>query len=221
MKMTRLTLVAVFVFAGMGAFAQTQMELTESADDAYKKADAELNAVYKQVMVSLPAPAKEALKQSQVAWIRYRDLCIKSEGAQYEGGSIQPMIELKCGAELSQEKAERLRGMLPEAVNKLKTALPKAEAQQDALKKADARLNKVYKDFMGGETNKPVKDAQLAWLKYRDLCAKAEAALYDAAAAPVVEAKCVTELTLARKERLKGLFMERYDEEEDPAPAAK
>lgn len=208
-------MIAGMILCSALAFGQTQLELNDSADGALKKADAELNATYKEVLASLNDASKAALKKSQVAWIKYRDLCIKSEGAQYEGGSMQPMVEMRCGAELTAEKTVRLRGMLPEAVARTKAALPAPDAQQAALKKADAKLNKVYKDFMEIGPSPPVKEAQKAWLAYRDLCAAAEATLYDKDAATVVNAKSVTELTQARTERLKGLFMETYDDEDE------
>ncbi|MDX9973945.1 MAG: lysozyme inhibitor LprI family protein, partial [FCB group bacterium] len=58
-----------------GAFGQTQAELNVVADEALKKADAELNAVYKEVMASLDDAGKAALKESQRAWMKYRDFC--------------------------------------------------------------------------------------------------------------------------------------------------
>lgn len=218
-----ISVVAVgIILSGLWAFAQNQMELTISADEALKKADAELNAVYAQVMSSLNDAQKALLKPSQVAWIKYRDLCTDSEGAMYEGGSIRPMIELNCAADVTTEKTGRLRGMLPAAVAATKDALPSAGVQQAALQQADEELNQVYKDYMAKGPKPAVKEAQVAWLSYRDLCAKAEAALYDKEVASIVAAKCTTELTLARTARLKGLFMEGYpgDREEGVSPFA-
>lgn len=205
-------IVALALWA-VSAFGQTQAELTVSADEVLKKADAELNAVYKEVMASLDDAGKAALKESQRAWVKYRDLCGESEGSMYEGGSIQPMVVLQCHGDLTKEKSGRLRGMLPEGVARNSMGLPSLEAQQAALKKADDKLNKVYKDFMALGPNDKVKEAQRAWIEYRDLCVKAEAAAYEEDDAQVVAAKCATELTLARIERLKGLFMEGYEEE--------
>ncbi|MDX9974173.1 MAG: lysozyme inhibitor LprI family protein [FCB group bacterium] len=145
--------------------------------------------------------------------MKYRDFCAESEGAMYEGGSIQPMVVLQGHADLTKEKTARLKGMLPEGVARNTMGLPSLEAQQAALKKADDKLNKVYKDFMSPEPNAKVKEAQRAWLEYRDLCVKAEAAAYEESDALVVAAKSATELTLARTERLKGLFMEGYEED--------
>ena len=83
-SMARFGATVGIVLLAISAFAQTQMDLNISADEALKKADADLNAVYKEVMPSLNDAQKESLKQSQVAWIKYRDLCAKSEGAMYE-----------------------------------------------------------------------------------------------------------------------------------------
>lgn len=201
---------AMLFFATVAAFGQTQSEMSLSAGEAAKAADQELNVVYKQVMEALSDTQKELLKQSQLAWIKYRDLCAKSEGALYEGGSIQPMIEARCVAAVTKEKTERLRAMLPDEAAKAKAGLRTLAAQKAAFEKADAQLNKVYKDYLASGPLEVAKEAQRAWLAYRDLCAKAEESLYDGSSAKVAAMKCITELTTARTERLKQLFMESY-----------
>src|SRR5215813_2126421 len=53
---------------------QTQLEMNECQGKEYRKADAELNAVYKQLMSKLDDEGeKAALKNAQLAWIKFRD----------------------------------------------------------------------------------------------------------------------------------------------------
>jgi uncharacterized protein YecT (DUF1311 family) len=204
------------------AGAQSQVELTDRANQDLQKADKELNTVYKQVMLSLDDAGKEALKQSQVAWIKYRDLCAKSECDAEEGGSIQPMLIAIANTELTREKTKRLRGMLPGSVARNKVIAPDLDTEKAAFEKADADLNKVYKAYVESEGDATIKDTQKAWLEYRDLCAKAESAPYDKDTAPAVAAKCTAELTKSRTARIKALFVgDEVDEKAENQPEAK
>jgi len=47
--------------------------MVDCADKAYKKWDAELNKVYKELMKLLDAESQKKLKESQKAWIKFRD----------------------------------------------------------------------------------------------------------------------------------------------------
>jgi len=54
--------------------AQTQAAMNAEARADFKKVDAELNSAYAALMAKLPdAEGKEKLKQSQRAWIAFRD----------------------------------------------------------------------------------------------------------------------------------------------------
>jgi len=54
--------------------AQTQAAMNAEAWADFKKVDAELNSAYAALMAKLPdAEGKEKLKQSQRAWIAFRD----------------------------------------------------------------------------------------------------------------------------------------------------
>jgi uncharacterized protein YecT (DUF1311 family) len=104
------------------ANAQTQADMTSCAGQDFKKADKELNAVYKKAMASQVALDKQsadispnyvgavkALKKAQRAWIDYRDG--HCEGVSYEaaGGTMQPMLELGCKAGLTNKRVKELR----------------------------------------------------------------------------------------------------------------
>ena len=212
----------VFTLIAIMASGQTQQELNIASSESLKKADATLNTVYKEVMSSVLEAQKPLIKSAELAWISYRDKCVESEGSIYSGGSIESMIRVNAARDLTLERIDRLKSVLPGAVQKLKTSLPDLASQREKLAKADAKMNKVYKKRMADDPLPAIKEAQLAWLAYRDACTKSEAAAYDDSkdGAEIITAKSATELTTARTERLKELFIERYSDDE-PAENAK
>ena len=90
-----LIIASVFTFAQ----AQSQMELNKQACDAHKKADAEMNRVYQQILAEYKQDAQfiQKLKAAQRAWIAFRDAHLESvypateKRAQY--GSVNPMCQ--------------------------------------------------------------------------------------------------------------------------------
>jgi uncharacterized protein YecT (DUF1311 family) len=99
--------------------AQTQFELNQCACDEYKKADADLNKVYQQLL-SVNAREQEfteKLKTAQRAWIVFRDAqleslypAIKDPRAQY--GSVYPMCYCLAQKELTLQRTDQLKRML-------------------------------------------------------------------------------------------------------------
>ena len=95
-------------FAG----AQTQMQVNKEACDEYKKADAEMNAVYRRITRDYRQNPHfiTALKKAQLAWIRYRDAHLESlfprDAGQY--GSINPMCRCMNLAEITKERTHAL-----------------------------------------------------------------------------------------------------------------
>jgi uncharacterized protein YecT (DUF1311 family) len=93
--------------------ARTQMDMNECADREYRKADAELNRVYQQLMrASGGRDAK--LKSAQLAWIKFRDAECDYEAAFNEGGSMQPMTYSFCLADVTRARTKQLRDSLKE-----------------------------------------------------------------------------------------------------------
>jgi uncharacterized protein YecT (DUF1311 family) len=93
--------------------ARTQVEMNECADREYKKADAELNRVYQQLMRA--SGGKDAkLKAAQLAWIKFRDAQCDYEAAFNEGGSMQPMTYSFCLADVTGARTKQLRESLKE-----------------------------------------------------------------------------------------------------------
>jgi uncharacterized protein YecT (DUF1311 family) len=101
--------------------AMTQVEMTGCAEQEWKSADTDLNATYKlaiafqrQIDSSLPADqagAEAALRDSQRAWVAFRDSACTAEGYAYHGGTAEPMVIYSCRARLTQARTEDLRAM--------------------------------------------------------------------------------------------------------------
>jgi uncharacterized protein YecT (DUF1311 family) len=87
-----------------------QNDMNICANDNAEAADKALNAVYKQVLASRPAPAdKDGVKQAERSWIKYRDkTCADQVGPQEDGGSIWPMDMANC---LQTETDKRIRSL--------------------------------------------------------------------------------------------------------------
>jgi uncharacterized protein YecT (DUF1311 family) len=107
--------------------ANTQMEMNECSAEEYVKADAHLNLVYTNLIRLLQkdsghaqqqsggeqrkpeTPAVDKLKAVQRQWIRYRDLHCSAVRAQYEGGTISPMMWNSCMTETTNHRIEELK----------------------------------------------------------------------------------------------------------------
>ncbi|MFZ0883520.1 MAG: lysozyme inhibitor LprI family protein [Candidatus Acidiferrales bacterium] len=107
--------------------AKTQMEMNECSAEEYKRADAHLNAVYANLVRLLQKEsghpqqqngkeqrkpetfAVDKLKAAQRQWIRYRDIHCSAVRAQYEGGTISPMMWTTCMTETTDHRIEELK----------------------------------------------------------------------------------------------------------------
>ncbi|MGR9087014.1 MAG: lysozyme inhibitor LprI family protein [Gammaproteobacteria bacterium] len=100
------------------AAAETQMEMNRYAGDEYKKADAELNRIYKQIQTvySDDRIFLSKLRDSQRAWIRFRDaelamLYPRGEGVS-DYGSIGSMCRSMFLEKMTRERVAALRAWL-------------------------------------------------------------------------------------------------------------
>ncbi|PYS93241.1 MAG: hypothetical protein DMF64_06055 [Acidobacteria bacterium] len=94
--------------------AGSQFEATECSAREYKKADAELNRVYQQVMRQEDKDGQARLKTAQLAWIKFRDTECEYESGDYIGGTIQPMVENFCLTSVTNERTQQLKEILKE-----------------------------------------------------------------------------------------------------------
>jgi uncharacterized protein YecT (DUF1311 family) len=122
---TVLTL-ALVLCAAAPAFAQevacnpdgNQLELNACADQDFKKADAELNTVYRQIVTKLAGEpvALAKMKAAQRLWIQLRDADLEArypvgedENPRFLYGSMYPMLYSSAKAALTTARTAYLR----------------------------------------------------------------------------------------------------------------
>lgn len=104
-----------------------QQGMNFCAHQDWQAADRALNATWKEVrdyMKSLDegnreyypdqADGEENLLKAQRAWIDYRDGQCAAEGAQFTGGSMQPLIINSCLATMTRKRTEELLQLMQE-----------------------------------------------------------------------------------------------------------
>ncbi len=75
--------------------------------------DKRLNAEYAARLATAEEPLKSAVKASQRAWITYRDTTCEAEGAVYDGGTLQRLVQPECVARLTSDRADWLKTLEP------------------------------------------------------------------------------------------------------------
>jgi uncharacterized protein YecT (DUF1311 family) len=104
-------------FICLTGFAQTQTEMNNNADEAYKKADKELNSIYQKILTENKSDSVfiQNLTVSQRNWIKFRDSEIKVKFPEREPGyygSSLPMCISQYQAELTNERMTTLKTYL-------------------------------------------------------------------------------------------------------------
>jgi uncharacterized protein YecT (DUF1311 family) len=93
--------------------AQTQAAMNAQARAQFVKADAELNNTYETLLAKLPdVESREKLKQSQRAWLAFRDAEAAFAAGQARGGSMAPTIRHETMTELTQQRIKQLKSHL-------------------------------------------------------------------------------------------------------------
>ena len=100
------------------ADAQDQNAMNRCAQEEYKKADAQLNKAYQQLLAKLETAYQEKLKTAQRAWLVFRDAHCECEAFAFDGGSMQPMIRGYCLAGETTARTKQLQAMLKEMTSR-------------------------------------------------------------------------------------------------------
>ncbi len=76
-----------------------------------KKVDQELNQRYQNALKRWSDdPNNDELRQTERAWVAYRDAACKAEGDLYKGGTIMPSVELSCVIRLTRQRIAEITG---------------------------------------------------------------------------------------------------------------
>jgi uncharacterized protein YecT (DUF1311 family) len=94
--------------------ASSQAEATACAEREYRRADAELNQTYQQVLRREDRDGQARLKAAQLNWIKFRDTECEYEAGDYIGGTMRPMVEAFCLASVTTERTRQLKEILKE-----------------------------------------------------------------------------------------------------------
>jgi uncharacterized protein YecT (DUF1311 family) len=93
--------------------AQTQAGMNAQARADFERADSERNKTYEALLTKLSdTESKQKLKQSQRAWLAFRDTEAAFAAGQARGGSMAPTIRYETMAELTQQRIKQLKARL-------------------------------------------------------------------------------------------------------------
>ena len=106
--------------------AETQREMNICAEQSFKDADKELNAVYKQLMQALRSSNDDSdsqaalynknlinsVIQAQKKWLEYRDSFANVWKAKYDGGSMMPLVYFGSLTSLTKSQTKELKDLL-------------------------------------------------------------------------------------------------------------
>lgn len=86
----------------------SQYELNQAAAELYTLWDDELNTIWGYLKETLDEDTMNDLTEKEKEWVAYKDAEIAAAGAEFEGGSMQPMVEAATGAELTKARVYEL-----------------------------------------------------------------------------------------------------------------
>ncbi|SRR6266540_5885357 len=96
-------------------YAQTQADMNSQTRAECVQADSELNKTYEALLTKLPdAERKQKLKESQRAWLAFRDSEAAFAADQARGGSMAPTIRYETMTELTQQRIKQLKTTVAE-----------------------------------------------------------------------------------------------------------
>lgn len=90
----------------------TQTEMNEISGQLYTLWDNELNVIWGYLKETLDAARMDELTIEEREWITEKEDEIEKAGAEYEGGTMQPMVENEKGAELTRARVYELADLL-------------------------------------------------------------------------------------------------------------
>lgn len=92
----------------------SQQGMNACAGDAYERADKALNTQWAAVMKTYgdDADAKALLLDGQRAWLKYRDAQCKIAAFDSHGGSIWPLMNSGCLAEMTRARTAELKALI-------------------------------------------------------------------------------------------------------------
>jgi uncharacterized protein YecT (DUF1311 family) len=97
----------------LSGFSQTQLEMNEQANNAYKIVDKELNSVYQEILIAQKSDTVfiRNFKVSQRLWIAFRDAELKAKFSNREQGYYGSMLPMCVAIFLEKMTEDRLKDL--------------------------------------------------------------------------------------------------------------
>lgn len=92
--------------------ATTTVAMLACNDAEYRRVDAELNRVYKQLVAKLSPARRKLLAKAQLRWIAFRDAECAFSASVVAGGTLEPVLYGACLIDLTQKRTKDLRAYL-------------------------------------------------------------------------------------------------------------
>lgn len=92
----------------------SQAELNVKSAELYELWDSMLNIIWRGLKRACDSETMRALTDEQLAWISQKEQEIDAAGAEYEGGSLQPLVRNRKAAELTKTRVYELLALLEE-----------------------------------------------------------------------------------------------------------
>ncbi len=87
---------------------QTNRDMIECGDRAFKEADKKLNQLYKTLQARMGEKQKKRLTSSQQIWVKFRETACAFEAGMYESGSLEPSTRINCYARMTTQRVRDL-----------------------------------------------------------------------------------------------------------------
>ncbi|PLW75092.1 lysozyme inhibitor LprI family protein [Cohaesibacter celericrescens] len=88
--------------------AMTTRDMVECAQMDYNIADGDLNYAYQDLRAGADKTGKLKLRDAQRAWIKFRDAECDRQADAVRGGTMAPLIQMSCLADLTAKRAAEL-----------------------------------------------------------------------------------------------------------------
>ena len=104
-----LSVILLFAAAPVAVLAQTNAEMKEEAAELLEESDKAMNAAYQQLLKILGDEGKRRLRESQRAWLTFRDAEAGFDSHHMAGGTGEGLERLGSLNQLTEERTERLK----------------------------------------------------------------------------------------------------------------
>lgn len=84
------------------------LDMRVCLDRRFKLADGKLNERYQQLMASLGEARKAQLKREQIRWIREKEAKCPQAGAEFAGGTLEPVVIADCYVTMTEKRLREL-----------------------------------------------------------------------------------------------------------------